>query len=83
MTVKLANGAKETTMMTCKEFFAEAKRLNCRMVSDDPATVRAAFDAKDAEIKQLRAALALAEAALADIIADGLDTFLANETPNL
>ena len=44
-------------MMTYQEFFAEAKRLNCRIVSDDPAEVRAAFDAKDAEIARLRAAL--------------------------
>lgn len=41
--------------MTMDEFFAEAKRLNCRMVSDDPAEVRAALDAKDAEIERLRA----------------------------
>ena len=38
-------------MMTYDEFFAEAKRLNCRMVSDDPAEVRAALDAKDSRIE--------------------------------
>ena len=43
--------------MTFDEFFAEAKRLKCRMVSDDPAEVRAALDAKDANIELLRAAL--------------------------
>ncbi len=42
--------------MTLDEFFAEARRLKCRMVSDDPAEVRAALDAKDAEIAQLREA---------------------------
>ena len=40
--------------MTLDEFFAEARRLNCRMVSDDPAEVRAALDAKDAEIAALQ-----------------------------
>jgi hypothetical protein len=40
--------------MTLDELFAEAKRLNCRMVSDDPAEVRAALDAKDAEIARLK-----------------------------
>ena len=43
--------------MALDEFFAEARRLNCRMVSDDPAEVRAALDAKDAEIANLREAL--------------------------
>ena len=43
--------------MNLDEFFAEARRLNCRMVSDDPAEVRAALDAKDAEIELLRLAL--------------------------
>jgi len=43
--------------MTIDKFFAEARRLNCRMVSDDPAEVRATLDAKDAEIAQLREAL--------------------------
>lgn len=33
--------------MTIDKFFAEARRLNCRMVSDDPAEVRATLDAKE------------------------------------
>jgi hypothetical protein len=44
-------------MMTMDEFFSEAKRLGCRMHLD-PEDQRAAFDAKDAEIERLRAALA-------------------------
>ena len=40
-------------MMTLDEFFAEAKRLKCRMLPDDPADVRAIIDAKDAEIEAL------------------------------
>jgi hypothetical protein len=40
-------------MMTMDEFFAEAKRLGCRMHLD-PEGQRAAFDAKDAEIEHLR-----------------------------
>ena len=42
--------------MTLDEFFAEAKRLGCRMHLD-PEDQRAAFEAKDAEIERLRAAL--------------------------
>ena len=40
--------------MALDEFFAEASRLNCRVASDDPAEVRAALDAKDAEIAALQ-----------------------------
>ncbi len=43
--------------MTLDEFFAEARRLKCRMVSDDPAEVRATLDAKDAEIERIRSEL--------------------------
>ena len=42
--------------MTTDEFFAEAKRLGCRMHLG-PEDQRAAFDLKDAEIERLRAAL--------------------------
>ena len=45
--------------MTTDEFFAEAKRLNLRMLGT-PEETRAALDLKDAEIARLRAALALA-----------------------
>ena len=41
-------------MMTYDEFFAEAKRLKCRMLPDDPADVRAIIDAKDAKIESLQ-----------------------------
>ena len=30
--------------MNLDEFFAEARRLNCRVVSDDPADLRTALD---------------------------------------
>jgi hypothetical protein len=43
-------------MMTMDEFFADAKRLGCRMHLD-PEDQRAAFDAQGAEIERLRAAL--------------------------
>ena len=44
--------------ITTEEFFAEAKRLGCRMVPDDPAMVREILDRKDAEIAKLRAEIA-------------------------
>ena len=42
--------------MTFDEFFAEAKRLNLRMLGT-PDETRAALDLRDAEIARLRAAL--------------------------
>lgn len=42
--------------MTTDKFFAEAKRLNPRVLGT-PEEVRAALDAKDAEIARLRALL--------------------------
>jgi len=45
------NGSNE--MMTVDEFFAEAKRLGCRMHLS-PEEQRIALDAKDAEIESLR-----------------------------
>ena len=42
--------------MTMNEFFAEAKRLNLRMLGT-PEEIRAAMDLKDAEISRLRTAL--------------------------
>jgi hypothetical protein len=45
--------------MNTDEFFAEAKRLNLRMLGT-PEETRAALDAKDAEIARLTAALAKA-----------------------
>ena len=45
--------------MNTDEFFAEAARLNLRMLGT-PKEIRAALDAKDAEIERLRAALTLA-----------------------
>lgn len=43
----------ERKTMTLDEFFAEAKRRNMRMLGT-PEEVRAALDAKDAEIAKLR-----------------------------
>lgn len=43
--------------MNTDEFFAEAKRLNLRMLGT-PEETRAALDAKDAEIETLRTQLA-------------------------
>jgi hypothetical protein len=45
--------------MNTDEFFAEAKRLNLRMLGT-PEETRGALDAKDAEIARLTAALAKA-----------------------
>jgi hypothetical protein len=45
--------------MTVDGFFAEAKRLNLRVLGT-PEETRAALDLRDAEIERLRAALTLA-----------------------
>ena len=45
-------------LMTVDDFFAEARRLNMRMVGT-PEETRAALDLKDAEIERLRNALLL------------------------
>ena len=44
---------KQNTPMTLNSFFAEAKRLNVRMLGT-PEEIRAAFDLKDAEIAKLQ-----------------------------
>ena len=49
---------KQTPPMTVDGFFAEAKRLNLRMLGT-PEETRAALDLKDAEIERLRSALRL------------------------
>ena len=56
--------------MTLDEFFAEAKRLNIRMIGT-PEEVRAALDTKDAEIRQLRKLLAVRVAGAALYTDDG------------
>lgn len=47
---------KQNPPLTVDGFFAEAKRLNLRVLGT-PEETRAALDAKDAEIERLRAAL--------------------------
>lgn len=51
-----SEGLGPTPPMTVDGFFAEAKRLNLRMLGT-PAETRAALDLKDAEIARLRDAL--------------------------
>lgn len=48
----LTEGLGHAPPMTVGEFFAEAKRLNLRMLGT-PEETRAALDAKDAEIDRL------------------------------
>ena len=63
--------------MTVDDFFAEAKRLNMRMLGT-PEETRAALDIKDAEIARLRAGMGalIRERRGAESIREGLQALL-------